>query len=147
MRRVLVVGYGNPLRGDDGLGWHAAEALRPVLPEAEILTVHQLTPELAEPASRADLVIFLDAAEGGAPGEWREEPAGGPPDASRAFTHHITPPTLIAAAGTLYGHAPEAVLFSMTGESFDFREGLSATVARALPAMVEAAAARAGNFL
>jgi hydrogenase maturation protease len=71
MARVLIVGYGNPLRGDDGLGWHAAEALRAALPEAEILAVHQLTPELAEDASRAELVIFLDAAETGAPGEWR----------------------------------------------------------------------------
>ena len=24
---VLVVGYGNPLRGDDGAGWHAATRL------------------------------------------------------------------------------------------------------------------------
>ena len=27
MARLLIIGYGNPLRGDDGLGWRAAEDL------------------------------------------------------------------------------------------------------------------------
>ena len=27
MTRVLVIGYGNPLRGDDGLGWEIASGL------------------------------------------------------------------------------------------------------------------------
>jgi hypothetical protein len=48
--QVLIVGYGNPLRGDDGLGWRAAERLRTVIQDAgvEILALHQLTPELME---------------------------------------------------------------------------------------------------
>ena len=32
MGRVLIIGYGNPLRGDDGFGWHAAERLRETAP-------------------------------------------------------------------------------------------------------------------
>jgi hydrogenase maturation protease len=138
MARVLIIGYGNPLRGDDGLGWHAAEALRSRLPEAEILTVHQLTPELAEDASRAELVVFLDAGEGGTPGEWRETPVVEEPETTQAFTHHVTPASLLSAARQLYGRAPQACLFSMTGESFDYREGLSETVNAALPAMLDA---------
>ena len=63
-RRVLVIGYGNPLRGDDGIGRviaeHIAETLRP---EAiDVVVAHQLTPELTEPISRSGLVIFVDAA-------------------------------------------------------------------------------------
>ena len=47
---VLVVGYGNSLRGDDGIGWHAARLLTddPRLTGARVLTHHQLAPELAE---------------------------------------------------------------------------------------------------
>ena len=43
---VLVVGYGNPLRGDDGFGCHAAALLAadPRLEEARVLARHQLTP-------------------------------------------------------------------------------------------------------
>lgn len=63
MAHTLIIGYGNPLRGDDGLGWHVAQRLAAVLPQhrARIEVCHQLTPELAEPISRADLVIFIDA--------------------------------------------------------------------------------------
>lgn len=140
MARVLIVGYGNPLRGDDGLGWHAAEALRATLPEAEILAVHQLTPELAEDVSRAELVIFLDAAETGVPGGWRCRGVAAEAAGAQAFTHHVTPASLIAASRLLYGHAPPAQLFTMTGELFDYREGLSETVAAALPEMLAAIA-------
>jgi len=67
---VLIVGYGNPLRGDDG--WDGTPPKRCGQPcrIAEIITVHQLTPELAEEASRAELVVFLDARRRAVPGEW-----------------------------------------------------------------------------
>ena len=61
---VLVVGYGNPLRSDDGIGWHAADLLAtdPRLAGAQVLTHHQLAPELAEDISRASLVVLVSAA-------------------------------------------------------------------------------------
>ena len=142
MARVLILGYGNPLRGDDGLGWHAAEALRAALPDAEIVTSHQLTPELAETASRAELVIFVDAGVGDCPGEWRAVPVASVPETTRAFSHHVTPASILEAARLLYGRAPEGVLFSMTAASFDFGAGLSAPVTAALPAMLDAIIAR-----
>ena len=69
--RTLIIGFGNTLRGDDGFGRRAAERLRDVVddPEIEILSLHQLTPELMDPVSRAERVIFLDAAAGPDPGE------------------------------------------------------------------------------
>src|SRR5512136_1175751 len=69
--RILVVGYGNPLRGDDGAGWQAAERLEALLPPAQVnvLIRHQLTPELAEPSSRAELVILIDASCVDPPGQ------------------------------------------------------------------------------
>ena len=64
--RTLIIGYGNPLRGDDGVGWEVASRLAATIPEeaAHIMTVHQLTPELAESVSEAELVIFIDASDG-----------------------------------------------------------------------------------
>jgi hypothetical protein len=60
--RVLVIACGNPLRSDDGVAWLAAEQLRQTLqPPAKVICVHQLTPELAEEASRAEIVFFIDA--------------------------------------------------------------------------------------
>jgi hydrogenase maturation protease len=73
MKRPVIIGYGNPLREDDGLGWRAADLLasHPGLGEAEIIQRHQLLPELAEDLVEAAVVVFLDAAVDLAPGEIR----------------------------------------------------------------------------
>ena len=62
---ILLLCYGNPLRRDDGVGWVIGERLAEMLREdvADVRVLHQLTPELAEPISRAGAVIFIDAAE------------------------------------------------------------------------------------
>ena len=73
MARILVLGYGNPMRSDDGLGWQIAVELFRTnrSPDVEVLPCHQLTPELAPAVSRADAVIFVDCEQGGTPGEIR----------------------------------------------------------------------------
>jgi len=82
MARLLILGYGNPLRGDDGVGWHAVHRLRERSAEldADVMSCHQLTPELAEAVSRAERVIFIDARVGPTPGtvEVSEVAAGAP---------------------------------------------------------------------
>lgn len=139
MPGALIIGYGNPLRGDDGLGPRAADLLGGMV-------LHQLNPELAEPISRAGLVIFIDAAETGRPGEWTCVEVRPAPSAERLFTHHLDPGALLAAARALYGRAPRALLFTMAGESFDLGEELSPAVAAALPELVKAIkAATAGR--
>ena len=60
---VLVIGYGNTLRGDDGVGPRVVEAIGTLgLPGVRTLICPLLTPELADPISRAEKVIFVDAA-------------------------------------------------------------------------------------
>jgi len=127
--RVLIIGYGNPLRGDDGFGFRAAERLRSVIddPDVEIVALHQLTPELMDPLSRAERAVFIDAA-------W---PAPAVCRAGMAFTHHLTPAALVAGARALYGRAAEATLLTTTGENFDFGESLSPGVERALEETIE----------
>jgi hydrogenase maturation protease len=140
MARILIIGYGNPLRGDDGLGWHVAGSLRLLLeePRIKVLACHQLTPELAESISKADMAIFVDAASCGEPGSLMCQEVHPQEPASSAFTHHGTPPALLFSAERLYGSAPEAWLFSVPGESFDLAETLSPAVAAAVPRVVEA---------
>jgi hydrogenase maturation protease len=59
---LLVIGYGNSLRGDDGVGPQVAEQVAAwQLPQVRSLAVHQLTPELAEPMAEAEVVLFVDA--------------------------------------------------------------------------------------
>lgn len=138
MAKALIIGYGNPLRGDDGLGWHAARLLAGTASarDAEVLTCHQLTPELAQQISEAQTVVFVDAASEGPPGRlgWRRvEPQAGP----ASFTHHLNPESLLVMAKELYGRCPQAFVVSVVGESFACSEELSPTVHGALPALVE----------
>jgi Ni,Fe-hydrogenase maturation factor len=116
---VLIIGYGNPLRSDDGVGWQAAELLTddPRLADAQILACHQLTPELAEDVSRAGFVVLIDAStEPGVPGsvETRE-----------------------LSAEVLYGQCPPAVQVSIRVTDLDAGTGLSSSVLDGMPMLLD----------
>jgi hydrogenase maturation protease len=139
MAKTLIIGYGNPLRSDDGLGRLVAERLMGVLRESEsrVIACHQLAPELAEPISRADLVIFIDAEERQPAGKLfcrRIAPVAEPP---AAFSHHLTPARLLGWAGALFGRSPEAMVFSIAVENFALGEKLSPAAAKVLPQVTE----------
>lgn len=135
----LVIGYGNPLRADDGLGWTAAQRLAETsLPAAaRVLAVHQLTPELAEPISRAGLVIFVDAREGDGPGRvhWHAVAPGG--GGALAFSHELHPAALLGLARALYGACPPAIVVSVDGVDFEYGVVLSPAVQAALPEVLD----------
>lgn len=139
---VLVIGYGNTLRTDDGVGRHAAERLAadPRLAGATVIQVHQLAPELALDISRADLVVLIDAGHGPAAGELtinRVERASG---LATTWSHHLDPASLLALADALYGRAPVAYVVTVAVASMEVGDRLSPAVAAALPLVVDAIA-------
>jgi len=132
-----VIGYGNPLRADDGAGWHVAQQLATDLPnDVDVISTHQLTPELAEPISRAGLVVFVDADVGGEPGHVDcrlVTPAG---DGTVTFSHDIDPPALLELTCLMYGSCPAGVVISIAGRDFGYGIGLSPAVQAAIPVAV-----------
>ncbi len=127
MRRPLVIGYGNPLREDDGVGLRAAElvAERFSHEAVQVLTARQLTPELAAHVGESPLVIFLDAAYGEAPGQVATlelAPAG--PD-SKSWTHQGSPAQILAWAKAFSNSAPHAFLITGSIEHLGWSEHLS----------------------
>ena len=134
---TLVIGYGNTLRGDDGAGFLAAELLRDRIhrPDIEILSQHQLLPELMEPISRASRVIFIDASVSGRAGKVHRIPLRPAPACARV-THHATPEALLAGAQSLYGHTPEATLYVIPGRNFEVGQDLTPSVRRAVNELV-----------
>jgi hydrogenase maturation protease len=105
---VLIVGYGNPLRSDDGIGWHAAGLLAgaPRLAGAKVLARHQLTPELATDIGRASLVVLVDASADGDPGTVSVQHVETGPTAATTWSHHLDPEALAGLAEALYGAPP-----------------------------------------
>lgn len=138
---VLVVGYGNELRTDDGAGPAVAARLLddPRLGDADVLTTHQLTPELAFDASRASLLVLVDAAADVSAGEVSvrrldpERAAAGEP-----MTHHVDPADIVGLARELFGSAPRVVIVSVGVASLDLGDGLTPAVEAAIPRAVDA---------
>lgn len=117
---TLLVACGNPLRGDDGV---AAEVLRLAGPAGNcaLLSLHQLTPEIAAEIARFDRVIFLDA-------DVRALTLTIEPVAARTprspLTHAASPGEIVALSRALFGFTGEAILCRIPAH--DFTPGESA---------------------
>ncbi len=138
MPGVLIIGIGNPLRGDDGLGWQAVDQLRERLLDNRIdfIVCHQLTPDLAEAASRAHRVIFIDARLGHPAGQLEVRNIRSSREAE-PLGHQLAPPALLRYSQVLYGATPEAIVCSITAESYDYSLELSPAVCNSLPLLID----------
>jgi|ERR1041385_4300432 hydrogenase maturation protease len=122
---LLVIGYGNDLRGDDAVGPAVAAAVEQMrLDGVRVLIQHQLTPELAEPVSRARAVVFVDAAESGDRTIQIHELTSA--DRNGILTHACVPQSLLGLARTLFGHCPRGWSITIPVERTAFGEPLSA---------------------
>jgi hydrogenase maturation protease len=135
---LLVIGYGNTLRRDDGAGWIAARRLSKRLPAelASVVMVHQLLPELSEPIARAQHVIFIDASAELAPGDVKRQALYADKTPERTIGHQQSPAKLLRMARDLYGQAPTAMIYSIGGSDFSYGCSLSRTVQIALRKIV-----------
>lgn len=125
--RTLLIGYGNPGRGDDGLGPAFAEQIAAVgLPELRVEIDYQLTVDHAPLVARHDLVVFADAAmDLTEPFRFAPLEPGAP---AALGSHAVTPAAVLTLARDLFGHAPSAFLLGISGRAFDeVKEGLSGT--------------------
>ena len=121
---VLIIGYGNPLRGDDAAGPVAARRLAEFgFPAIE---THQLTPELAEPIAAAEIVFFLDADAAVPAGEISvQSVAASGNEPTPSLEHHSTPAGLMRLSALAYRAEPEAWTVGLGARSFALSEGLS----------------------
>lgn len=134
MHRVLIIGIGNTLRRDDGVGIVAAQKLEKTLgDQVRVIACQQLTPELAKDLSEADRVIIIDADQGNIPGHITAREIEPGDHALNSFSHELDPATLLTCSRELYGKCPNAFLITVTGNTFDFGEGLSQSATDAIP--------------
>lgn len=137
---VLVIGYGNTLRGDDAVGPLLAERLRQEVDSRRVvvLTCQQLTPELAGDLAGCGRAVFIDASREAAAGEIRCRPLTPGPGQSASLVHFLGSEQLLALARLVYGRAPAAYLVSVGGLRFDFGDRqLSPPVAAAVEPALE----------
>lgn len=151
MKKLLIIGYGNPDREDDGAAWHILRALTiklgldspesyedefPIFEPVNFVFYLQLTPEMAEEIAAYDYVCFVDAHTANIPepvrlinvdSEFQRSP----------FTHHLTPQSLVSLCETIYGKKPDTALLSVLGHRFLFSRQLSEETLALVPQAVE----------
>jgi len=124
---ILVIGYGNELRGDDGLGPLVAKALGTAkIPGVRVLSARQLLPEFAADLAQARLVVFVDASEVGSENGIEIRPLA-VENAISWCTHHADPHTVLGLTQAIYGQTPEAWWLTALGRNFELGERLSGT--------------------
>jgi hydrogenase maturation protease len=132
--RTLVLGIGNPSRGDDALGPLLLDRLAALdLPDVELLTDFQLGPEHALDLVGRERVIFVDAAaQGEAP--FRFAPLSPAHDAS-ALTHVLSPEAVLDVFVTVTRLTlPSAFVLAIRGSEFGLGKPLSPAAAAHLEA-------------
>lgn len=134
-KNTLLIGYGNPLRGDDGVGWVMAERLMGV-EGITAVSAHQLLPELIDQIAEVDHVIFVDATVQGKPGDIGVREIF-PDTMGLATSHGMEPVVLLAYVEQLYGRSLQAHLVTITGQDFGYKENLSPLLAGKLKELQE----------
>ena len=139
--KTIVLGFGNPDRGDDGVAWHVlagiaqrfGQSLTYEGIEAGLFTLSedtqlwfnlQLIPEVAEELAVFQHAIFVDAHTAEIKEEIKISPIE-PEFQNSPFTHHLTAATCLSLSKTLYGTYPESILVSIRGYDFGFSHALS----------------------
>jgi len=128
---TLILGYGNPLRRDDGAGPEVARRVAALgLPGLEVIEAHQLLPEHAEALSRVDRAVFVDASVEEGLEAVRVSEVVPSSDPSLA-PHASDPESLLALAALLFERAPDAWLVEIPAADLGIGEGLSETAQEA----------------
>ncbi len=135
--RVLLIGYGNPGRLDDGLGPALAAALEECGIEGFTLdSNYQLSVEDAAEVAAHDAVIFADAALVG-PEPFYFSPIE-PVPALSFSSHSVEPAALMALAQELFGAHARGYALGIRGYDFnEFGEKLSPKARKNLDAALE----------
>lgn len=126
--KLLIFGYGNPGRKDDGLGNCFVEAINGKSEffdniDFEFDSNYQLNIEDAERIRNMDMVIFADASTEDIDDFCfsRVDGTGKP-----AFTTHAANPEYIfRLCSEMFGAKPETLLLHIKGYEWDFEEGIS----------------------
>lgn len=140
--KTLVLGIGNTLLTDEGIGIHVLQALEPELanwPDVTLLDGGTLSFTLAVPIEEADALIVVDAANiKTRPGEWtllKGEQMDAFLMGNRKSTVHEVGLTDLRVIAILAGHWPERrAMLAIQPDVVDWGERPTPAVAAAIPA-------------
>ncbi|MBS3905061.1 MAG: hydrogenase maturation protease [Simkania sp.] len=142
MDNLLVIGIGNPFRGDDGIGWAVVAALMGKVPaEIQLRKSRGDIAELIELFSMYRAVYLIDACRmDAAPGVWQRIDAHLQPlllDNTQTSTHGISISQAIALAKTLHQLPSTLIVYAINGDRYNISTTLSPPVAQVIDTVAE----------
>lgn len=133
---ALILAWGSDLHGDDGVGPIVARQAAASLAGTDLSIAQQILPEHADDLAAHDLVVLVDAAADGRPGEVRCRRIDATDGGRGGWEHGLSPEALVGLTRSLGSRVPETWLVTITGETFALGGTVSETVAAAVPAAV-----------
>jgi hydrogenase maturation protease len=119
--KILLYGYGNPGRGDDGLGPALAAAIEDLgVPGVAVDSNYQLTVEDASELSGYAAVVFADAATQGPSPFWFSRIDDSAVDHVGWTSHSVTPAQVVSLARDMF--ASKAAAYALGIRGYDFGE-------------------------
>ena len=135
-RNILLIGIGNPLRCDDGVGAYVAECIEAKgLKGITVWISQQLQVEDLERMLNFSQIILVDASLSGPPFEFRavQKHTG----QILSSSHHLSAETFVNLAKSLYHKDLNIGLCSIRGISFEVGNRISADVLKEANQAVE----------
>jgi hydrogenase maturation protease len=141
---LLVIGYGNDLRSDDGAGRVVADSVdERGLTGVTVRSVSQLTPELALEIAGRQRVVFVDASVDVTALRTERVVAGD--RGNGVMTHHGEPASLLSLVETVGPVPDEAVVVSIPASNLGLGFDLSPATAGAVAEAIDLIVAMAGD--
>lgn len=140
--RRIVIGIGNPDRGDDGAGREVLRRLRGLLPaDVDLVEGNGEAAAVLAWLERAETAILVDASRSGTPaGTVRRFDVTQAPLPAALFeisTHGFGLGAAVELARALGQLPRQCIVYAIEGAGFDLGAPLSPAVAAAVPALVE----------
>lgn len=125
---ILIYGYGNPGRQDDGLGNLFVERARAWVEEQELQHIsfdsnYQLNIEDAAEISGKDIVIFVDASIENIDTFKLDEIT--PEDKAEFSMHSVSAAYVVHLCNDIYGKTPKSFMLHIKGYEWEFMEGIT----------------------
>lgn len=142
---MRIVGIGNGLRGDDGVGLVVAAELAARRPDLEVTTSPGGVSELLDLLARPGALLLVDAMASGAPAGTVRRFSKTVPARTAGGTHDAGLADALALAGALGREPAEVTVIAIEGACFDLGcETLSPAVGAAADTLVEELATTLG---
>jgi hydrogenase maturation protease len=128
--KMLIYGYGNPGRKDDGIGIAMAGMMEEWIKEHKVSNVdvdtnYQLNIEDAEKISKYDIVVFIDATQEKNISNFILEDVKPEKDKIEFTMHAVSPAYILYLCKKLFDKNPDTKLLHIRGYRWEFKEGLS----------------------